>query len=284
MSADSLDLKPTGTSVEQLSAYSALLSHVFGPQPKFSVASLTWLYRDNPDGEVVGFDAWSGERLVAHYVTIPMRANVRGREARGLLSLNTATHPDFQGKGLFTKLASATYDAATQRGFKFVFGVANANSTPGFTRKLAFQNVRPLEAGGLLRPPRTFAPTPTDFQVAWSREGLTWRLANPVARYSVARRGELLEVRAATNVPLLACAAWIPGDVGVTATAKASPLPPLFIGLDPRFPLGARGFLRVPDRLRPSPLNMIWRSLEASMPSILDAEAVVLNFLDFDPY
>jgi len=40
----------------------------------------------------------------------------------------------------------------------------------------------------------------------------------------------------------------------------------------------------VPERLRPSPLNLIWRRLGDNAPAELRSDAVALNFLDFDPY
>lgn len=284
MTTEGLEIRPADASPAQLVAYSDLLGRVFGPQPKFTPAALTWLYRDNPQGGVVGSDAWSGDILAAHYVTIPMHARIHGKSARGLLSLNTATDPAFQGQGLFTHLASATYQAARDQGFQFVFGVANANSTPGFLRKLGFQKVSRLEAGLLLHPPRRMAEVQANFQTEWSPEALTWRLANPAAHYKIARRGNLLSVWAETGIPLLRCAAFLsePCD---TANRRQSPwTPPLFIGLDPRFSLKRRGFIPIPDLLRPTPLNMIWKALDPALPETLSPDHVVVNFLDFDPY
>jgi hypothetical protein len=46
------------------------------------------------------------------------------------------THPNHQGKGLFTKLAKLTYDLAKEEGIEFIFGFPNKNSYPGFIKKL----------------------------------------------------------------------------------------------------------------------------------------------------
>lgn len=77
---------------------------------------LHWQYKDNPDGPAVGFNAWHGEELAGHYVTIPLKAMVNGTVEKGLLSLNTATHPAHHGKGLLTKLAKTTYALAAEKG------------------------------------------------------------------------------------------------------------------------------------------------------------------------
>src|SRR5690349_12069268 len=134
-----LSFAPIRTDAAALAQYGALFQACFPMTDKFTPRYLQWLYVDNPDGKAVGYDAWDGERLAAHYVCIPARAWVEGAQVPVLLSLNTATHPDYQGKGLFTKLASMTFEAGAAQGFDGVYGVANANSTPGFVRKLGFQ-------------------------------------------------------------------------------------------------------------------------------------------------
>ena len=166
MTTQALAIRPAGAQPAQLSAYSALLNATFATD-KFNVPALAWRYRDNPAGQVVGADAWDGERLAAHYVACPLEARIDGRVVRGLVSLNTATHPDYQGRGLFTKLAEAAYALGAAAGYSFVIGVANANSTPGFLRRLAFQDVGRLHAGVLARLPSGFSEAPV--QVASGR-------------------------------------------------------------------------------------------------------------------
>ena len=51
-------------------------------------------------------NAFYNNELVAHYVTIPVVYKFNDKTLNGLLSLNTATKAEHQGKGLFTKLAS----------------------------------------------------------------------------------------------------------------------------------------------------------------------------------
>ena len=73
---------------------------------------------DNPEGRAVGFNAWAGDVLAGHYVTIPLRARVRGKEERGLLVEHG--HPRRpRSKGLFTRLAQATCDRAASEGYGF---------------------------------------------------------------------------------------------------------------------------------------------------------------------
>ena len=266
--------------------YVELFSRCFPGVDKFSRDYLDWLYNANPDGQVVGFDARDGDRLAAHYVCIPARAQVGDEEVRVLLSLNTATHPDYQGKGLFTQLAERTYAAGAELGYDCVYGVANANSTPGFIRKLQFQLVAPLDACvgvGPLGIDFTTQAAP-QFRRAWSPEALAWRCASPVNPL-IARAGR---DRTTVLAPALfggACMASAEIETSApagTTGGLASPLR-LFIGRVPAAWQRPALYADIPQRFRPSPLNLIYRSLSGRLQAI-DEDAVFLNFLDFDAY
>lgn len=281
-----MEFRPVECTAEATARYQQLLLACFPGTDKFSPAYIDWLYRENPDGRVVGFDAWEGEELAAHYVCIPAQAKVGDADVRVLLSLNTATHPNHQGKGLFTKLADQTYRAGAAMGFDAVYGVANANSTPGFLRKLEFQLVEPLLArvgcGGL---GFDFAVVDkvAQFRRRWTPEAVAWRCRSPHNRVvaSMRRSGLCLGSRAISG----SCTAWAelgPGPAVPTPGRLLSPVR-LFLGLSPQGSGGLRGYFDIPKRLRPSPLNLIYRSLSGRVPK-LDPGAVFVTFADFDAY
>jgi len=271
-----------------IARYGALFAACFPGVNKFTPAYLDWLYLANPDGQAVGFDAWDGENLAAHYVCIPARAWVEGREVTVLLSLNTATHPDYQGKGLFTKLAAMTFEAGAAAGYDGVYGVANANSTPGFVRKLGFQLVRPLEARvglGRLRHGARPAPESLSFERSWSEAALAWRCANPhnpVGRRDSAARRQFYAAAMGSHLPAYA-------ELGpASSTANPGPklaLSPLrlFIGLAPDSSANYWNYASIPMKLRPSPLNLIYRSFTERV-TALDPGRIQFSFLDFDAY
>jgi GNAT superfamily N-acetyltransferase len=179
---------PVQYDTSTLSRYAELFSKCFPASAGFTLDYLDWLYRLNPDGLAIGFDAWDGNKLVAHYVCVPVKALVSGRTVHALLSLNTATHPDYQGRGLFTKLAQFTFAAGAGAGLDCVFGVANANSTGGFVRKLGFRLVEPLEAKigyGGLEIDWDIVDQTALFARQWSPDSLKWRCANPSAQFSL---------------------------------------------------------------------------------------------------
>src|ERR1700746_2375930 len=163
-----------------------LLRIVFPGTKKYSDKFIQWQYRDNPDGKIIGFNAYENGKLVAHYAVMPMAAMIFGKEEKSLLSLNTATHPTHQGKKLFTTLAEMSYKAAAEQGYGFVIGVANANSTFGFINKLGFQLVGMLDAKlGLGKIIHKEKDPSIDFKKVWNEGTLKWRLSNPENNYKI---------------------------------------------------------------------------------------------------
>jgi GNAT superfamily N-acetyltransferase len=288
----SLRYAPVQYDAALLARYGDLFKACFPATSKFTPAYLEWLYVANPDGRALGFDAWDGERLAAHYVCVPARAQVEGREVPVLLSLNTATHPDYQGKGLFTLLAAMTYEAGAQAGFDGVYGVANANSTPGFIRKLGFQLVRPLEAriglSGLHHANRPQAAA-LSFERAWHEDALRWRCANPhnpvFARAGAGGKMRLYAAASGHKLPAYAELDHAHVLDAVPTRADTPPLSPLrlFIGLAPDASARYWNYASIPMRLRPSPLNLIYRSFSPRV-STLDPARIAFTFLDFDAY
>ena len=282
-------LEPLRLDREALALYVSFFSLVYPRSRHFSVDYLNWLYCQNTDGMPFGFNAWENGQLVAHYACIPSRVKVNGHTVKAMLSLNTATHPAFQGRGLFTQLANSTYEMAAAQGVDAVYGVANANSTPGFVKKLGFQKVRPLDACvgfGNLGVDWSARAKNTCFERVWDAASLRWRLGNPQKRLHA-------------HVNRSCSAFWAPGPGwGVQAYAELDlPFffdetpqrmlercaPRLFLGLYPTGTWSKHRYVEIPERWRPSPLNLIYRPL-GSLPSEIDGHAVSFSFLDFDAY
>lgn len=284
-----MDFRASSPDPASLRHYAALFKTCFPAATHLGEDYLRWLYAENPAGGVVGMDAWDEGRLAAHYVCVPAAAKLLGHDCRVLLSLNTATHPDYQGKGLFTRLADMTYAAGAELGFAAVYGVANANSTPGFLRKLGFTLVAPLDAKvGVGRIDRVH---PDDqlkasmFHRDWDEAGLLWRCANPARPYRLGRLdGDVLGASAPTGKPGLRAWAELPAIPGVAAGVRPPKGFRLHLGLRPQSPrLSGSAWIDVPSRFRASPLNLIFRDLRAS-PIVLDPRSIFFGQLDFDAF
>lgn len=283
-----MELVPIQFSPAALEEYRALFAACFPGATHFTRAYLDWLYLGNPDGQAVGFDAREGGVLAAHYVCIPARARIDGQDVRVLLSLNTATRPQFQGKGLFTRLAAMTFDAGAAAGYAGVYGVANGNSTPGFIRKLDFQLVRPLEAMvgvGKLGTRTAALPSPLGFERVWSAEALAWRCASPVNPVHSRKAGAVwqFQAHALRGAPAYAELAGGAGLPGVARQDEAMAPVRLYLGLVPDQARAFSTYISIPKRLRPSPLNLIYRAFTPGARP-LDPAAIQFTFLDFDAY
>ncbi|MCB0795691.1 MAG: GNAT family N-acetyltransferase [Flavobacteriales bacterium] len=276
-------IEPISLDQAGLQTTSALLAHVFPSAAHFTPAVLDWQYVQNPDGKAVGFNAWSHDQLAGHYVTIPLLARLNGTEEKALLSLNTATHPDHQGKGLFTRLANATYERATELGYGSVIGVANANSVHGFTRKLGFQHVAPLLALIGAGPLRMDAVHDVPaFSTVLHADRLRWRLAHPVYRYAVASSAH--EVLVLSEKRLKGFRFILHQGKGLDGSDLPrvdAPFLRAFIGLDPAIRRSRSLYLNVPMRFRPSPLHLIFKDL-TGRGRRLDPSKVRFQAIDFD--
>jgi hypothetical protein len=272
-----------------LACYVGLFQQVFPKSAGFSTAYLSWLYQQNPEGPAIGFDAWEGSDLVAHYACIPCSVELEGVATRAMLSLNTATHPAHQGKGLFTQLAHLTYESAAAQGIQSVYGIANANSTPGFVRKLGFDLIRPLQAKvgwGELGIDWPRLKETVKFQRLWNLASLDWRMANPKNRVqSLVKDGRACLFARGKGL-------WLPAYAEMdcepsrikTAGWSVHPLVPrLYLGLAPDGAAKFSSFIDIPQRFRPSPLNFIHRSL-AGAPKRIDPQGLWVSFLDFDAF
>lgn len=272
-----------------LTGYLALLQKCFPASAQFSLSYLDWLYRRNPDGRAIGFDAWDGEVLAAHYRCIPTQLRVSGQLVNAMLSLNTATHPDYRGLGLFTRLAQLTYEAAHAIGISCVYGVANANSTHGFVNKLGFQMVCALEArvgfGGLNIDWHRVEER-SQFAKHWTASNLAWRCANPRNQISHRTNGDLVQFHSTGKSLHIAAYSELPtfrAPVTTETLKGEAPALRLFLGLVPENCCNMRHYAAIPQWMRPSPLNLIYRSLNRTV-SQLDARTVEFSFMDFDAY
>ena len=114
-----------------------------------------WRFFTPPDGICPIALAEDCGRLAGAYTLWPARLNIGGEIVLGAQSMDTMTHPDYQGRGLFTKLALACFEMAAARGFEVLYGFPNPLSYPGFVRRLNWDHtgdivhwIRPLKLSG----------------------------------------------------------------------------------------------------------------------------------------
>jgi len=106
-----------------------------------SLDYLRWQYIRNPFGlPFLTTSKWE-HKLVGQYIVIPINYKFKSKKLRGTLSLNTLTHSDFRGQGLFIKMANSTYTECEKQNTDFTVGFPNPLSHSGFVKKLKFETL-----------------------------------------------------------------------------------------------------------------------------------------------
>lgn len=173
-----------------------------------------WRYFESPDGICPGVLAVDGDVACGLYVAWPVTLRLGREVVLGMQSMDTMTHPGYQGQGLFTTLADACYRLASERGFAVVYGFPNPLSYPGFVRRLNLDHtgdiahwVRPVRPSRHARVPAALGPLADLAARMWPRgstAGLEVRVEKP-AREALApllgQWGEEAEVCRIERVP-----------------------------------------------------------------------------------
>jgi ribosomal protein S18 acetylase RimI-like enzyme len=254
---------------------------------KFSPTFLQWQYYDNPAGPPLGCNIEDGGRLIGHLMGIPLKVTLQGRPTVVTLIMNVATHPDYRGRGLFLELVRRVTAMSAERGHAAVVGVANSQTIRAYETKLGFQNVAGLEAHVELLPQKIDFDRALEtavFARTWDDATLAWRLKNPANPLRIA--GSLfggLVVEGASTMPLVRARGVIPRK-GLSTPAPGIVMgPAVVLGLTPKGTATRNLAVTVPERLRPSPLRLIYIN-HAKPDDRLDPDRVLFSFLDFDAF
>jgi len=266
----------------------SLLSLVW-PNAGITADYLHWLYRENPAGTAEIYNVWDNGQIIAHYAAIPVKADLFGVQENGLLSLNTAVHPTYRGKGYFKKLALQTFADAHTRGTSFVIGVANANSTVLFRRQLRFQLVCPLTVKigvGSIKRLSVLAEKGRDYTQSWDEQTLSWRLRRPCAKYRFVDQNGSTSILGDTGKYGIWTIMHELDSSMMTLSQESlfrwNPLT-LWIGLDSSCDWDRSYYINLPDRFKASPLNFVFKDL-SGLGRTLAPHKIKFSLLDFDAF
>ncbi|MBQ7691383.1 MAG: GNAT family N-acetyltransferase [Muribaculaceae bacterium] len=277
MDYDIKRMEPTEQAVKEVMR----LLHLTFPNrvEKFSFDYLKWQYLLNPRGNVLAFNAYATDgQLAAHYAVIPVEMLINGQRTEGMLSLNTATHPDHRGKRLFTILAQQTYDTAKEMGRKFVIGVANANSTHGFLKNLGFYLISPLDVRVGVCDPYIHEVSREKNRIYYDEPTIQWRLQCPYFSYSVKGNTILGKM----DKPLFHTAvAKLPqgmkaDQLGLKETFS---LFNLYVGLGIEM---RKTYFKLPKFIKRSPFNLIFKDLTDGELPKMTKDNIFFQLLDYD--
>jgi GNAT superfamily N-acetyltransferase len=123
-----------------------------------------WKHEDNAFGRSPMWVAVDGERLAGFRALMRWRFERDGEPVTAVRAVDTATHPDYQGRGIFTTLTTHAIDTLRGEGVAFVFNTPNDKSRPGYL-KMGWRvvgripvTVRPRSPAGAVRIVRSRVP------------------------------------------------------------------------------------------------------------------------------
>ena len=128
-----LEVRPaTGSDREEVLA---LLGRSLGSDgdPRYP-ALFAWKHDENVFGPSPMWVATDAGRVVAFRAFMRWEFERGGRRLRAVRAVDTATDPDYQGKGLFTRLTMLGLDEMRADGVDFVFNTPNSQSRPGYMK------------------------------------------------------------------------------------------------------------------------------------------------------
>lgn len=261
-----------------------LQNKVYSGKHIFTKDTFQYWYLDNPNGKVVSFNAFFENHMVAHYALIPIQMKVHNKIINGLLSMATVTDPDHQGKGLFKKLAKETYDYAASLGYKFVIGIANANSYPGFIKYFNFQDVGKLDV--MLGFSNNIKPSgDKTYSIFWNEKSLLWRISKKSYKKDQNRIYGTVGFWKFKKIP------GVKTFMGTFFDQELSNLPlptinnfirplNLYIGMGSN--AEQNGYLHLPKFIKRSPFHLIFLDLTNGELPKINKDNIFFQLIDFD--
>ncbi|WP_406195885.1 GNAT family N-acetyltransferase [Kitasatospora sp. NBC_01560] len=113
-----------------------------GPTGTRTADFFTWKHRENPFGASPGLVAEAPDGRLAGvrlFLRWQWREGSTGRTVRAFRPVDTATHPDFRGRGIFRRLTLDLLEEVADEA-ELVFNTPNGNSLPGY-RTMGWQEL-----------------------------------------------------------------------------------------------------------------------------------------------
>lgn len=126
-----------------------------GPTGRREAGFLRWKHQDNPFGRSPALVAVDGGRVVGVRFLLRWRLRLGNEDFRAVRMVDTATDPEYQGRGIFKRLTLAALERWTDE-IDLVFNTPNSSSRPGYL-KMGWHEVGALPISLRVRRPLAFA-------------------------------------------------------------------------------------------------------------------------------
>ena len=133
--ADELTMRPFRPDEDEAAVLELLGASLGWVPDDLYAAFFRWKHAENPFGPSAAWVAEADGRLAGFRTFLRWEWDVPGRgPVRAVRAVDTATHPDFQGRGIFSRLTLHALDQLAAEGVGFVFNTPNDKSRPGYLK------------------------------------------------------------------------------------------------------------------------------------------------------
>lgn len=108
-----------------------------------SIELWQWKHQNNPFGASPVILAEEKGALIGIRVFLRWEYSWGGKVISACRAVDTAVHPHFQGKGIFSKLTLQLIEELKEEGVDLIYNTPNKNSTPGYL-KMGWEKWKPL--------------------------------------------------------------------------------------------------------------------------------------------
>lgn len=121
------------TDIEQIVSLFEICLGSEGGAP--TVAFWNWKHNQNPGGVSPVILAWDGDKLIGIRAFMCFKFHNKNEIYKAYRPVDTATDPDYQGKGVFRNLTMSLIEALKEKEEKaFIFNTPNTQSKPGYLK------------------------------------------------------------------------------------------------------------------------------------------------------
>ncbi|EJF08474.1 GNAT family N-acetyltransferase [Pontibacter sp. BAB1700] len=142
-----------------------------------------WKHVENPHGASPVLVAEADGQVVGVRAFLRWQWQYKGQVLQAIRAVDTATHPDFQGKGIFKKLTLQGLEDAKRQGIHLVYNTPNESSKPGYLKMGWIEMGRmtlKLKVNPLVYKQHTLPALP---EQDWNKlSDLLPKLSNPIAK------------------------------------------------------------------------------------------------------
>ena len=275
--------------ISNISNYVELYRRCFSNYPKKrNELYLDWLYNKNPVGKFIGIDAFDSDKgiQVGQVGGITCEFNYAGQKIKVLQPVNVCVDKDYRGYILFSKMAKRLEEYAIDENYSLIIGVSNRLATAVWQRSISMKVLTQLDVlfgyGNLGID--NLKLNDSIFHSLWDEQKINWRRANPYNKVFVNKKKKI-KLISPSVLSIFDIFSYIEDDNYHLDfdKNKINFLPNFFIGLVPN-EAKKNFFFRVPEFLKPSPLNFIYKDISKNNNIILEKEKCFFTYLDFDAY